>query len=78
MTKSRAELDKLLADLEAELPAIEAETDADGFMETFAREAEIIERAAGPADVEHVRSRVSCMLASRGLIPGDSEGERCS
>ena len=78
MFKPREELDQLLAELEAELPAIEAETSTEGFMVAFSREADLIMHAAGPDDLAHVRGRIDCILAARGLIPGENEGEPCA
>jgi hypothetical protein len=51
--------------------------DESDFMEAFAGQAEVIEDAASPDDIEHVRGRINCMLGSRGLIPSDNEGEPC-
>jgi len=77
MAKTRNQLDAMLLHLEGQIPRMLKETDEDTFMETFDGEADVIEDAAGPRDINHVRGRINCMLSSRGLIPGDNEGEPC-
>ena len=78
MAKTRKELDALLAALEASLPKLIQDAREEDFMEAFAGLADVIEESAGTADIEHVRGRINCMLSSRGLIPGDNEGEPCT
>jgi hypothetical protein len=77
MAKTRKELDEILAQLEYTLPTLLKESEESDFMEAFAGEAEVIEDAAGPDDIDHVRGRINCMLRSRGLIPSDNDGEPC-
>ena len=77
MAKTRKELDAMLQELEDNLPKLLLETDEDDFMAAFAGQADIIEDSAGLTDIERVRGRINCMLSSRGLIPGDNEGEQC-
>jgi hypothetical protein len=77
MAKTRKELDAMLALLEDNLPTLLKESEESDFMEAFAGQAEVIEDAAGPDDIERVRVRINCMLGSRGLIPSDNEGEPC-
>jgi hypothetical protein len=78
MSKTLTELDAMLDTLEQHLPTIikEHPDDAD-FWPAFAGEADVIEDSAG-AHAAHVRSRISCMLGSAGLIPSDNEGEPCA
>jgi hypothetical protein len=76
--KPRAVLDSELDALELRLATFISELDESEVFDAFAGEAEVIEEAAGPEDAEHVRSRLDCMLASQGLIPGDNEGEPCA
>ncbi len=73
MPKTRAELDTALCVLEADLPAMLEQTRPEDWLEAFAAEADPIRDAAGPADAEHVNSRLQCILRDAGLIPGDDE-----
>lgn len=74
--RTRAEIDTELARLEALLPAI-VEQYGDEWSEAFAGEAEKIESSVPAEHSAYVSGRISCMLASAGLIPGDNEGEPC-
>jgi hypothetical protein len=77
MAKNRKELDAMLAQLEDNLPNLLKESEESDFIGAFAGEAEVIEDAAGPDDIEHVRGRINGMLGSRGLISSDNEDEPC-
>lgn len=72
-TKSRAELDAELDELEQWMPTMLAETDEASQMDAFAGRAELIEEATAPIDREHVWNRLQCILRDAGLIPGDDE-----
>jgi hypothetical protein len=72
-TKSRAELDAELTQLEQWMPTMLAETDETSQMVAFAGRAELIEEATAPIDREHVWNRLQCMLRDAGLVPGDDE-----
>jgi hypothetical protein len=79
MHLSRPDLDRMLGSLEALLPTMVRDHPDDGeFWSTFTEESQHIEDLAAPADPEHVRSRINCMLGSNGLIPSDNEGEPCN
>ena len=73
MSKSRAELDAMLEDLEKYLQAIGKEADEERFIELFAARAFQIENLAGPAYIYHVRGRIDGMLNSHGRIAAVSE-----
>lgn len=72
-TKTRPELDTELAELEAWMPTMQAETEDDWQLEAFAGRADEILDATAAADHEHVWSRLQCILRDAGLIPGDDE-----
>lgn len=73
MAKTRVELDSILDELESELPALLKDTeDQDDFWMAFTGLADAIEDDAGPDDLEYVRTRISTMLGSCGLIPSGS------
>ena len=80
MSKSRAQLDALLAGLEAAMPALLARQAEDGDFDfnEFAGRADIIEDGAGPADLAYVKGRIQCLLGSAGVIPSENEGEPCT
>ncbi len=71
--KTRAELDAALDVLTEDLPAMLEQTRPEDWMEAFAGEAEPIRDAAGAEDIEHVNSRLQCIVRDAGLIPGDDE-----
>lgn len=75
--RSRAEVDAELARLEALLPGL-IRAHGEAVLEAFAGEAERLENSISDEELaRHARSRITCMLASAGLIPGDNEGEAC-
>lgn len=78
--KTRAELDVMLAVLEAEMPALVASHADEGDFDfcEFAGHADHIEDSAGPEDREYVHGKIQCLLGSAGLIPSDNEGEPCT
>ncbi|HYG07634.1 MAG TPA: hypothetical protein VD865_14680 [Stenotrophomonas sp.] len=73
---TRAELDRCLDTLQDQLPQLCTDEDADFDFLTFQGEADRLREAAGPEDIEHVRSRLQAMLEQAGLIPTDAEAER--
>ena len=77
--KTRDELDKMLADLQASLPRmIEERSEAGDFdFEAFAGEADDIVDCAGDEDRAYVQDRLKCMLGATGVVPSDNEGEEC-
>ena len=74
---TRAELDSALDRLASRIPELVQECRPEDVLEGFAGEAEYVEDNADPADCDYLHSRINCMLASAGLIPGDNEGESC-
>ena len=70
MAKTREELDSILDELESELPGLLKDTeDQDDFWMAFTGLADAIEDDAAPEDLDYVRSRISAMLGSSGVIP---------
>ncbi|MGV8959195.1 MAG: hypothetical protein ACOH1V_02250 [Stenotrophomonas sp.] len=76
---SRTELEAALDALAARIDTLVAEADTrqEDVLEEFAGEAEEIEERTAVEDRTFLDSRINCILASAGLIPGDSEGEPC-
>lgn len=75
--KTKADIDAELARLETLLPSLIAELPAGEVLQAFAAEAE---RLTGTPPAEHeayINHRINCMLASSGLVPGETEGEPC-
>ncbi len=72
-----ADIDTELDRLERRLHELLAGLDADKVMEIFAAEHAAVSRAAPAGQAGHIDGRVNCMLAAAGLIPGETEGERC-
>ena len=79
ISKTRPELDEMLATLQADLPRIiEEHTEAGDFdFGAFAGEADAIVASAGDEDRAYVKDRLQCMLGAAGLVPSDNEGEEC-
>lgn len=68
MPANREELDALLDRLQAALPQMVADNpDSGDFWSEFAGRADVIEDAAGADDCDHVRDRITMMLAGHGL-----------
>lgn len=76
MTTARDELDRLLSALEARMPALAGEDYFDDatFWPRFWRLARPIEQHAPPADLHHVRRRLSAILGAWGLVMSDEHG----
>ncbi|WP_298580630.1 hypothetical protein [uncultured Luteimonas sp.] len=74
--QDRATIDRRLAELEAQLPTLIAETSPESLIDAFAGIADEIRESAAPADLAHVDARIHCMLHEAGLVPGD-EDEPC-
>ena len=75
--KTKAEIDAELTRLETLLPGLIAELEADEVLEAFAAEAETLTREAPEEQQAYVTWRINCLLASAGLVPGETEGEPC-
>jgi hypothetical protein len=75
--KTKAEVDAELDRLEKRIPELIAECEPDWLLEAFASESECLRESAPSEHAEYVRGRLDCMLASVGLIPGETEGEPC-
>lgn len=71
MPKTRAEIDALLDQLEADLPGIIANEEPDCLMEAFAGRAEPIRDVTSPADIAHLDGRLNAMLEANELLPPD-------
>lgn len=71
MAKTRAEIDSLLDQLQADLPEIIRTTEADQVMEAFAGRAEPIRDVTAPEDVAHLDGRLNAMLEDAELLPPD-------
>ena len=75
--KTKADIDAELGRLETLLPGLIAELPAGDVLHAFATEAAAL-NAQAPAEHEaYVAGRINCMLASAGLVPGETEGEPC-
>ncbi|WP_372018113.1 hypothetical protein [Pseudoxanthomonas sp. 10H] len=73
----KSDIDAELGRLETLLPGLVAELPAEDVLKAFAREAERL-NARVPAEHEaYVARRINCLLASAGLVPGETEGEPC-
>ena len=75
--KSRADIDAELARLEQRLPELVARHEPRDVLQAFATEAEPLTRALPAEHEAYANSRLNCMLAAAGLIPGETEGEPC-
>ncbi len=70
MTRTRAELDGMLDELDRDLRMlIMDETCNDDLWTVFAGQADAIEASAGADDIAHVQARTSAILAAQGIIP---------
>jgi hypothetical protein len=69
MAKSRGELDNMLDELERDLAMLimDGAEHAD-LWEVFAGQADAIEASAGPADLDHVRTRTHAILGAQGIV----------
>ncbi|AKC87016.1 hypothetical protein [Pseudoxanthomonas suwonensis] len=75
--KTPADIDAELARLERRLPELIARHDGPDVLEAFAAEAEPLTRDVPAEHEAYVNSRLNCMLAAAGLVPGEPEGEPC-
>lgn len=76
--KDLADIDAELARLERRLPGLIAERgEKAGVLEAFSAEAEPLTRGLPAEHEAYVNSRLNCMLAAAGLVPGEPEGEPC-
>ena len=75
--KTRAEIDAELDRLERRLPELVQECPPDEVLEAFAAEAEPLTEQAPAEHHAHITGRINCLLASAGLISGETEGEPC-
>jgi len=73
---NRAEIDRCLDALQAQLPRLRGDEDADFDFLAFQVEADRIRAGAASEDLEHIRGRLQAMLEQAGLIPSDAEAER--
>ena len=75
---SRADIDAELARLEKRLPELIAQhADGEDVLRAFSAEAESLTRNLPAEHEAYANGRLNCMLASAGLIPGETEGEPC-
>lgn len=70
----KARLDVLEGKLEA---LLEQYPNNAAFWSAFEGESKPIIESADAHDAEYAQGRLDCMLKNAGLIPGESEGERC-
>ena len=77
MPTTRQELDMELDRLQDTLPALESDEEATFDYLDFQQKAQAVVDAAFEDDRDYFQSRVTCMLASAGLVPSESEGEPC-
>jgi hypothetical protein len=75
--KTKAEVDAELDRLERIIPELIAQYEPGEVLEAFAGEAEQLTELPPIGHEAYIRDRISCMLASAGLIPGETEGEPC-
>lgn len=75
---TRTELEAALDALAKRIPELVTEYCPENVLEAFACEAHEVEERAAVEDRQYRDSRINCMLASAGLIPGDNEGEECT
>lgn len=78
MPRSLHDLEAALNALQSRLPRLGSGQDADFDYEAFQAEAQGLVDDAGELDRLPLQARVSCMLASAGLIPSETEGESCA
>jgi hypothetical protein len=68
MSRSRAELDSMLDELERDLAILVInEADHDDLWAAFAGQADAIEANAGADDIAHVRTRMDDILRAQGI-----------
>jgi hypothetical protein len=77
MPRSLHDLEAALEALQSRLPRLGSGQDADFDYEAFQAEAQGLVDDAAELDRLPLQARVSCMLASAGLIPSETEGESC-
>jgi hypothetical protein len=75
--KSKADIDAELGRLEVLLPGLVAALPAEEVLKAFAAEAEPLNSHAPAEHEAYIARRINCMLASAGLVPGETEGEPC-
>jgi len=76
---SRADIDAELARLEKRLPELIARhPEGEDVLRAFSAEAESLTRNLPAEHEAYANGRLNCMLASAGLIPGETEGEPCA
>ncbi|MBP2480127.1 hypothetical protein J3A72_000419 [Stenotrophomonas sp. PvP093] len=77
MPKTRQQLETALSDLQAELPEVGTVEDEQFDYLDFQQRAQLLVESATKEDRTYMHSRVSCVLASAGIIPSETEGEPC-
>ena len=76
MTKTRAELDGMLDELDRDLRMLMMDaTDSEDLWAVFAAQADAIEASAGANDIAHVQLRTQTILAAQGIAPRDGGEE---
>ncbi|MBD9368868.1 hypothetical protein [Xanthomonas sp. XNM01] len=75
--RTRESIDAELQRLQQRIPELIDECDPGDVLEAFAAEAARLTHHVTAEHDAYVDDRISCMLASAGLIPGESEGEAC-
>lgn len=71
--KSRAELDAMLDDLEARMPAPLANCEKEDMQDCFIKEADAIDALTREEDHGHVWGRLQHIQGCNGLIPTDED-----
>ena len=76
MTKTRADLDGTLDELDRDLRMLMMDaTDSDDLWAVFASQADAIEANAAATDIAHVQLRTQAILAAQGIVPPEQEAD---
>jgi hypothetical protein len=74
MARTRVELDGMLDELDRDLQMLVMDDACnDDLWAVFAAQADAIEAGADAADIAHVQSRTSAILARQGIVPPEEE-----
>lgn len=77
MLRSRQEIEAALDALRDQLPRLGSDQDADFDYLAFQSQAQALVDASCPEDRAAIQGYLTCLLASAGLIPSETEGEPC-
>ncbi|MDH0740930.1 hypothetical protein [Stenotrophomonas maltophilia] len=78
MPKTRQEIQSALDALRDQLPRLASDEDADFDYLAFESQAQALVDEASHEDRAALQGHLSCLLASAGLIPSESEGAACA